>query len=90
MQTYTMADLGKSPKTVCSEAEPVLITSNGRPQNLVLNIDGMPIDESISLAQELYGQYCIRQMRRISQGNGNASLTDEEIQAEIDAVRDSR
>lgn len=87
MQTYTMAELGKSPKKVCGEKLPVLITSNGKPQNIIINVVDIPIDESISLAQELYGQYCIRQMRKISQANGNANLTMDEIQAEIDAFR---
>ncbi len=90
MQTYTMAELGKSPKKVCSEQQPVLITSNGKPQNIVINVADIPVDESISLAQELYGQYCIRQLRALSKTNKTDALTDDDIQAEIQATRESR
>lgn len=90
MQTYTIADLGKTPKKVCDEQQPVLITSNGKPKNIVINVSDMPIDESISLAQELYGQYCIRQLRSLSRQNGLGTMTDDEIETEIDAARSER
>ncbi len=90
MQTYTMAELGRSPRKVCSEQLPVLITSNGKPQNIVINVSGIPVDESVSLAQELYGQYCVRQMRAASRALGNDSLSDEDVQAEIESARKNR
>jgi PHD/YefM family antitoxin component YafN of YafNO toxin-antitoxin module len=90
MQTYTVAELGRSPKNVCTQEKPVLITNNGKPQNLIFNIKDLPIDQSISLAQELYGRYCIKQMQNDSVARGLNELTDEEIEAEIQAVRASK
>jgi PHD/YefM family antitoxin component YafN of YafNO toxin-antitoxin module len=90
MQTYTIAELGRSPKSVCTQEEPVLITNNGKPQNLIFNIKDLPIDQSISLAQELYGRYCIKQIQNDSVARGLDKLTDEEIEAEIQAARANR
>ncbi|MDR1014312.1 MAG: hypothetical protein LBL86_04965 [Coriobacteriales bacterium] len=87
MQTYTIAELGRSPKSVCTQKEPVLITNNGKPQNLVFNVRDLPIDQSVSLAQELYGRYCVRQMQNDSVARGLDRLSDEEIEAEIQAAR---
>ncbi|MDR0843163.1 MAG: hypothetical protein LBP68_07085 [Acidobacteriota bacterium] len=90
MQTYTMADLGQSPKKVCAENEPVLITNNGRPQSIIINVREFPIDQSISLAQELYGRYCVRQLRRRAVDTGLDALSDDELHAEIAATRSGR
>lgn len=90
MQTYTMAELGRSTKAVCAEVEPVLITSNGKPQSIVINVADLPVDESVSLAREIYGQHCIRQMRGLSRLKGLDVLDDAAIEAEIAAARSAR
>lgn len=87
MQTYTIGELSKKAKTVCGQEEPVLITNNGRPCSLVFNISDLPINESISFAQELYGRFCIDQMQKQAAKAGLDSLPLDEINAEIAASR---
>jgi hypothetical protein len=90
MKTYTIGELSKNPKRVCANNSPVLVTNNGRPQSLVLNIENFPIDQSINLAQELYGRYCYEQIQQQSIENGLNTITLDEINQEIAAARKSR
>ncbi|MDR0350707.1 MAG: hypothetical protein LBH64_04055 [Coriobacteriales bacterium] len=90
METYTMAELNRNLKRVCAQPEPSLITNKGKPQSLLINVADLPIDESISFAQELYGRYCVQQTQRQAAQNGLADMSMEEIDAEIAAVRASR
>jgi hypothetical protein len=66
------------------------VTNNGRPQSIVLNIEDLPIDQSIQMAQDLYGRYCYEQIQRMAEENGLDKITDAEIESEIAAVRKSR
>lgn len=90
MNTCTMAELGRSPKSVCGERQPVLVTSNGKPQSIIINVSGLPVDDSVSLAGELHGRLCVSRMRELARQTGAEAMSDEEIQAEIDAVRGGR
>jgi PHD/YefM family antitoxin component YafN of YafNO toxin-antitoxin module len=85
-----MADPAKSPKKVCTEPEPVLITNNGRPQNIIINVSDLPVDGSVMLARELHGKACVRQLQRLSHQQGLDTMTLDEINAEIAAARAER
>jgi hypothetical protein len=87
MDTYTMADLGRNPKNVCTRVEPSLITNNGKPQNIIFNVKNLPIDQSIMLSKELYGRYCFQQMQNDAVARGLDKMTDAEIDAEIRSAK---
>lgn len=87
MQTCTMVEPGKSLRKVNSEGQPTLIASNGKPQSIVINVSGLPVNETVSLAQEPCGQHCIRQPHSMSHERGLDGMAEEDIRVETDASR---
>lgn len=53
MNTYTVAELTRQVSAVLSQQEPVLITSKGKPQNIIINVSGVPVDKIVDLAREI-------------------------------------
>jgi hypothetical protein len=90
MNTYTIAELNRNPKPICAEKDPVLITSKGHPQSIMINIEELPIDVSIDLARDLYGRLCYEAIQKQAMFAGLNKMTDEDIEAEIKASRAAR
>ena len=90
MKTYTMAELSRQTKKVCEDDEPALITSNGKPQSLIFNINGLPIDDAIGAMTEAYGWMCLHEAQRLSAERGLDNMTLEEINEEIRQARMER
>lgn len=89
MNSYTVAELGRRPGAILSEAEPTLITNNGRVQNLVINVSGLDVDEAVGLARGIRGQLALRRLRASAQPTED-ELTLDDIEAEVAAVREVR
>lgn len=87
MQSCTVAELGRKASAYCSEKSPVLVTNNGRPQSVIINIGGMDIDEVVDFAREAAARNALVMMRRQAVASGLDKLDDDEIQAEVDAAR---
>lgn len=88
METVTVAELGRRPGATLSSAKPSIVTNNGKPQNLIVNVDGMEIDEVVDMARAMQARAALSAMRRISAERGTDGMTMDEVDAEVDAVRD--
>jgi len=90
MEFMTIRELSKSPKdslTKLSKDGKAVLTNNGKPQALIIKIDGKSFEQTLSLLQKLEFMQSLAEMRLTSLRNGNASLSLAEINAEIAAVR---
>ena len=87
MDTCTVADISRRPSAVLSMRNPVVITNNGRAQNIVFNVSALDIDEVVDLARDCAGRAALAALRKDAAARGLDSLSAEEIDAEIEAVR---
>ena len=90
MQFITIRELSKSPKetlTKLSEDGKAIITNNGKPQALLIKIDGNSFEKTFSLLQKLEFMQNLSEMRLASLKKGNSEMTLEDINAEIMAAR---
>ena len=93
MQFMTIRELSKSPKdtlTRLSKDGKAVLTNNGKPQALILKIDGENFERTLSILQKLEFMQNITEMRLTSMRNGNDGMTLDEINAEIAAARKKR
>ncbi len=87
MDTCTVADISRRPSAVLSKREPVVITNNGKAQNIVFNVSALDIDEVVDLARDLNGKAALAALRKSAAARGLDALSAEEVDAEIEAVR---
>jgi len=93
VQFMTIRELSKSPKdtmTKLSKDGKAVLTNNGKPQALILKIDGENFERTLSILQKLEFMQNLTEMRLTSMRNGNAGMTLDEINAEIVAARKKR
>ena len=93
MEFMTVRELSKSPKetlTRLSKDGKAVLTNNGKPQALIIKIDGDRFEQTLSLLQKLEFMQNLTEMRLTSLKNGNANMSLDEINAEIAAARKSR
>ena len=93
MQFLTIRELSKSPKeTLARLADDgkAVLTNNGKPQALILKIDGNSFEKTLSLLQKLEFMQNLTEMRLTSIKKGNSEMTLDEINAEIKAARKER
>ena len=90
MNSYTVAEVGRRPGAVLAETEPSIVTNNGKVQNLIINVLDMEVDEAVNLAQAITGQLALSALRRSGDVSARADLTEEDIEAEVAAVRATR
>lgn len=72
-----------------SEGE-LIITNNGEPMALLLNIEPDQIEETLKLIAQLRAQQAVSAMREVAREQGMAQLDDAAIEAEIQAARSAR
>lgn len=87
MDTCTVADISRRPSAVLSTRSPVVVTNNGRAQNIVLNVSALDIDEVVDLARDCAGRAALATLRKDAVARGLDALSVEEIDAEVEAVR---
>ena len=93
MEFMTIRELSKSPKdtlTRLSKGGKAVLTNNGKPQALIIKIDGERFEQTLSLLQKLEFMQNLTEMRLTSLQNGNADMSLDEINAEIAAARKKR
>lgn len=93
MKFITVRDIRTSPATIWKqlpEEQEMVITNNGKPIALLTPLTGETLEETVSAVRRARAVNAVRTMRRTAEERGLSSMTDEEIQAEIDASRRER
>ena len=88
MRSCTVAELARGASAICSDRESVVVTNNGRPQNVIINISDLDFDDAVDIAREARAASALARMRRSSVASDE--ISDEEIDAEVAAVRAAR
>ena len=93
MLFYSLRDLNTASREVwqsLSDNGEIVITNNGKPTAIMVSVDGSNLEETLAAIRQANIMKTVNRMRMASQRSGVSELTDEEIQAEIDAVREER
>ena len=89
MNFYTVRDLRTTPKMLWEDLSAdgqVVITSNGKPTALLLDIADGSFEETLRAVRQMKAMIAFNSMRTSAAASGY--MTDEEIEAEIIAARD--
>jgi len=88
MKFYTVRDLRNTPKSIwenlSSDGE-VIITNNGKPAAVMINITEDSFEETIRAVRQAKAMNAFHSMKQKAASNGY--MSDEEIEAEISAAR---
>ncbi len=88
MNFYTVRDLRTSPKNIwenLSADGEVVITNNGKPTAIMIDITDGNFEETIKAVRQAKAMIAFNSMRQKASKDGY--MTDEEIEAEISAAR---
>ena len=91
MEFLTVRDFRTSPRNVwekLSQSGEVVITNNGKPTALMLNIEDGELETLSRAVRQAKAMMSINNMRQIAAENGY--MTDDEINAEILAYRQEK
>ena len=72
-----------------SEGE-LILTSNGRPVAVMAAVDEAGAEDALLAFRRARAQAALSRMRQAAAASGASNLSEDEIQAEIDAVRAAR
>ncbi len=89
MQFYSVRDLRTDSKTLwenLSGGNEVVITNNGKPTALMIDISGDNFDDVVQAVRQAKAMIAFNNMRKTAASHGY--MTDEEIEAEIQAARE--
>ncbi|RCX10354.1 antitoxin Phd_YefM of type II toxin-antitoxin system [Anaerobacterium chartisolvens] len=90
MKFYTVRDLRTHPREVwekLSEVHEVIITNNGKPSALMIEIDDESFEDMLASVRQSVAMRAVNKLRLASIRSGKAEITSEEIDAEISQVR---
>ena len=90
MNFFGIRDLSNNTKKVMMNVasnKKAVITDNGKPSALLLSINEDTFETVLSFVQRLEAQLALEEIQRQSAANFPNGISEEEIQAEIDAVR---
>ncbi len=93
MNFYTVRDLRTQPKQIwekLSEVHELIITNNGKPSALITEIDEENMEDVLSSVRQSMAMRATNKLRLASVINGNAKMTEEEIELEIEQSRKAR
>lgn len=88
MNFYTVRDLRTTPKVLWDDLSAdgeVVITNNGRPTALLLDISDGSFEETVKAVRQMKAMVAFNSMR--SKAAARGYMSDEEIEAEIAATR---
>ncbi len=88
MDFYTVRDMRTTPKSLWDSLTAdgsVVITNNGKPASLMLDISDGSLEETLKAVRQAKAMIAFNAMRERAAVNG--FLTDDEIEAEIAAAR---
>ena len=90
MKFYNISELRNQTKSVMrylSVNKKVVIMDNGKPSALMIGINEENFESMFDMAQKLEAQLAVYELRKQSLKNFPISLTENEIQQEINSVR---
>lgn len=90
MNFYGIRDLSNNTKSVMSSVstnKKVIITDNGKPSAIMLSINESNFETILAFVQKLEMQLAVAELQKQSLANFPDSISDDEIQKEIDATR---
>lgn len=90
MDFYTVRDLRTIPKNIwdnLNEKGEVVITNNGKPTALMLNIEDCKLEEILAVVKQAQVMRAINNMRLNAVRNNVGNLSEEEIEQEIAEMR---
>ena len=93
MKFITVRDIRTSPAAIWKrlpEEQEMVITNNGKPIALLTPLSDETLEETVSAVRRARAVNAARRMRHIAEERGLSSLTEEDIQGEIDAARRER
>ncbi|PKM82190.1 MAG: prevent-host-death protein [Firmicutes bacterium HGW-Firmicutes-14] len=93
MNFYTVRDLRTHPRKVwekLSEVHEVIITNNGKPSALMIEIDDENLEDILASVRQSMTMRAVNKLRLSSLRNGKADMTMDEINAEISRVRQEK
>ena len=91
MNFYSIRDLRTETKSICDHIQSsgeAVITNNGKPTVLMLDISEDNFDEVLRAVRQAKAMIAFNAMRKIAEDNG--FMSEEEIEAEIQAAREER
>ena len=93
MKFITVRDIRTSPARIwreLPEEQEMVITNNGKPIALLTPLSDENLEETLSAIRRARAANALRQIREMARERGLDKMSEEEIQAEIDAVRRER
>jgi len=93
MRFITVRDIRTSPAKIWRQLpaeQEMVITNNGKPIALLTPLSGETLEETLSAVRSARAANALRKLRKTAQENGLDTMTEAEIQTEIDAVRRER
>ena len=93
MRFITVRDIRTSPAKIWKQLpaeQEMVITNNGKPIALLTPLSGETLEETLSAVRSARAANALRKLRKTAQENGLDTMTEAEIQTEIDAVRRER
>ncbi|HHY24790.1 MAG TPA: type II toxin-antitoxin system Phd/YefM family antitoxin [Clostridiaceae bacterium] len=93
MVFYTVRDLRTQPRKVwekLSETHEIIITNNGKPSALMIEIDDENLEEVLASVRQSVAMRAVNKLRVDSIRSGRSEMTDEEINKEISKVREEK
>ena len=91
MNFVPIRELCMSPKKITSQLKRdgrVVITNNGRPTAIMIDVDATTFEETLADLKRLRAKRALRELQTASVKNGLSKMTMAEIDAEIQATRD--
>ena len=90
MNFYTVRDLRTHPREVwdkLSETQEIIITNNGKPTALMIEIDDENLEEVLASVRQSMAMRAVNKLRIASVRSGRADMTSEDIDEEIYKAR---
>ena len=90
MKFVTVRDIRTSPARIwrlLPEEQEMVITNNGKPIALLTPISDINLEETLKAVRTARAINAVKKMQDVSMRNGNISLSDEDIQKEINESR---
>lgn len=90
MNFYTVRDLRTHPREVwdkLSETQEIIITNNGKPTALMIEIDDENLEEVLASVRQSMAMRAVNKLRIASVRSGRSEMTSEDIDEEIYKVR---
>ena len=90
MNFYTVRDLRTHPREVwdkLSETQEIIITNNGKPTALMIEIDDENLEEVLASVRQSMAMRAVNKLRIASVRSGRSDMTSEDIDEEIYKAR---